>query len=68
VVQSQSGQIVLGNSISKNPSQNRAGRVAQGEGPEFKPQQHQKKKRKKREKCGSEMIFFKIRTRIVVTI
>jgi hypothetical protein len=26
--------------ISKNPSQKRAGGVAQGEGPEFKPQYH----------------------------
>jgi hypothetical protein len=30
--------------ISKNPSQKRAGGVTQGEGPEFKPQYHQKKK------------------------
>jgi hypothetical protein len=28
--------------ISKNPSQKRAGRLAQGEGPEFKPQYHKK--------------------------
>jgi hypothetical protein len=39
--------------ISKNPSQkttkkNRAGRVAQGEGPEFKPQYCKKKKKKSR--------------------
>jgi hypothetical protein len=31
----------------KNPSQKRAGGVAQGEGPEFKPQYHKKKKKKK---------------------
>jgi hypothetical protein len=30
--------------ISKKKSQKRAGLVAQGEGPEFKPQSHQKKK------------------------
>jgi hypothetical protein len=30
--------------ISKNPSQKRADRVAQGIGPEFKPQHHTKKK------------------------
>jgi hypothetical protein len=29
--------------ISKNPSKNRAGGVAQGEGPEFKPQNWKKK-------------------------
>jgi hypothetical protein len=33
--------------ILKNPSQNRAGGMAQGEGPEFKPQHHQKKKKKR---------------------
>jgi hypothetical protein len=30
----------------KNPSQKRAGGVAQGEGPEFKPQYRKKKKKK----------------------
>jgi hypothetical protein len=30
----------------KNPSQERAGGVAQGIGPEFKPQYHKKKKRR----------------------
>jgi hypothetical protein len=30
--------------ISKNPLRKRAGGVAQGEGPEFKPQCHKKKK------------------------
>jgi hypothetical protein len=29
----------------KNPSQKRAGGVAQGEGPEFKPQYYQKRKK-----------------------
>jgi hypothetical protein len=40
----------LGNSsqdsILKNPSQKRAGGVVQGVGSEFKPQYHQKKKKK----------------------
>jgi hypothetical protein len=30
--------------ISKNPSQKRAGGMAQGVGPEFKPQYHKRKK------------------------
>jgi hypothetical protein len=34
------------NSSQKNPSQKRAGRVAQGVCPEFKPQYHKKKKLK----------------------
>jgi hypothetical protein len=42
VVQNQTRQIVR-----ETPSQKRAGRVAQGEGPEFKPQYHKKKKKKK---------------------
>jgi hypothetical protein len=29
--------------LEKNPSQNRVGGVAQGKGPEFKPQYHTKK-------------------------
>jgi hypothetical protein len=37
-------------SLKKTPSQERAGGVAQGLGPEFKPQYHQKKKKKKRGK------------------
>jgi hypothetical protein len=37
-VLSQPRQIVLQDPILKNPSKNRAGGVAQGEGPEFKPQ------------------------------
>jgi hypothetical protein len=44
-VQSQPRQIVLKTLSQKNPSQKRAGGVAQGLGPEFKPQYHQKKKR-----------------------
>jgi hypothetical protein len=34
--------------FSKNPSQKRAGGVAQGVGPEFKPQYRKKKKKRKR--------------------
>jgi hypothetical protein len=43
-VRSQQGQTVPQDPISKNPSKNRAGRVAQSEGPEFKPQYWEKKK------------------------
>jgi hypothetical protein len=39
-------QIVHETLSPKNPSQKRAGGVAQGVGPEFKPQYHKKKKRK----------------------
>jgi hypothetical protein len=47
-VQSQSGQKVHKTLPQKNPSQkNWAGGVAQGEGPEFKPQHGGKKKKKK---------------------
>jgi hypothetical protein len=38
VVQSQPREIVLKTLSQKNPSQTRAGGVAQGVGPEFKPQ------------------------------
>jgi hypothetical protein len=34
--------------ISKNPSQKRAGGVAEGVGPEFKPQYWKKKKKRKK--------------------
>jgi hypothetical protein len=45
VVQSQPRQIVSAILSQKNPSQkNRLGGVAQGEGPEFKPQYCKKKK------------------------
>jgi hypothetical protein len=44
-VLSQPRQIVLQDPILKNPSKNRAGGVAQGEGPEFKPQYRKKKKK-----------------------
>jgi hypothetical protein len=39
------GQIVHETLSQKSPSQKRAGGVAQGEGPEFKPQYHKKKKK-----------------------
>jgi hypothetical protein len=44
-VQSQPGQIVHKTLSQKNPSQKRAGGVAQGVDPEFKPQYHRKKKK-----------------------
>jgi hypothetical protein len=43
-VQSQPGQIVPETLSRKNPSQYRAGGVAKGLGPEFKPQYRKKKK------------------------
>jgi hypothetical protein len=50
-VQSQSGQKVHKTLPQKNPSQkNWAGGVAQGEGPEFKPQHGEKKKKKRTER------------------
>jgi hypothetical protein len=49
VVQSQPGQIVHSKQTT-NKSQKRAGGVAQGMGPEFKPQYCQKKKKKKERK------------------
>jgi hypothetical protein len=42
-------QIVLKILAQKTLHKNRAGGVSQGEGPEFKPQYHKKKKKKK---CG----------------
>jgi ribosomal protein L44E len=47
-VRSQPRQIVHKTPSQKNPSQKRAGGVAQGVGPEFKPQYHQKKREKKK--------------------
>jgi hypothetical protein len=44
VVRSQPGQIVLETLSQKYPSQKRSGVVAQGIGPEFKPQYHTKNK------------------------
>jgi hypothetical protein len=40
VVQNQPGQIVHKTLFQKYPSQKRAGGIAQGVGPEFKPQYH----------------------------
>jgi hypothetical protein len=39
-----------GEPISKNPSQKRAGGMAEGVGPEFKPQYQKKKKKGKQER------------------
>jgi hypothetical protein len=50
LVQSQPGQIVLETLSWKNPSQKKAGGVAQGVDPEFKPQYRKKKKKKKKER------------------
>jgi hypothetical protein len=47
MVQSQPRQIVPETLSQKNPSQKRAGGVVQGVGPEFKPQYHKKKKKKR---------------------
>jgi hypothetical protein len=44
-VRGQPWQIVCETLSQKNPSQKRVGGVAQGEGPEFKPQYHKKKKK-----------------------
>jgi hypothetical protein len=41
------GKLFRETPISKNPYKNRAG-GAQGEGPEFKPQYHKEKKKKKK--------------------
>jgi hypothetical protein len=48
--QSQPGQIVPRDPVLKNPSQKRAGGVAQGEGPEFKPQYCKTKQNKTKQK------------------
>jgi hypothetical protein len=45
---SQPRQIVHKTLSRKNPSQKRAGGVAQGVGPEFKPQYQKKKKKEKK--------------------
>jgi hypothetical protein len=49
MVRSHHGQIVHKTLSQKNIHKNRAGGVAQGEGPEFKPQYRKKKKKKKKE-------------------
>jgi hypothetical protein len=51
-VQSQPGQIVHETLSQKNPSQKRAGGVAQGIDPEFKLQNAKKKKKRERERPG----------------
>jgi hypothetical protein len=48
-VQGQPRQIILETLAQKNPSHKWAGGVAEGVGPEFKPQYHKKKKKKKGE-------------------
>jgi hypothetical protein len=50
VVQSQPGKVIRETPSWKYASQKRAGRVAQGEGPEFKPQHHKKKRERERER------------------
>jgi hypothetical protein len=56
VVGSQPWQIVHKTLSRKTPSQKRAGGVAQGVGPEFKPQYHKKKKKKKSfESCPTSL-------------
>jgi hypothetical protein len=50
VVQSQPGQLLRETLSWKNPSRKRVGEVAQGIGPEFKPQ-YSKKKEKKEPGC-----------------
>jgi hypothetical protein len=54
MVQSQPRQIVHESLSQKNPIQKRAGGVAQGVGPEFKPQHCKKKKREKKRKSKME--------------
>jgi hypothetical protein len=64
VVQSQLGQIVQETLSQKNLYKNRAGGVAQGEGPEFKPQYCKKQKQKqkpvlpKRKRKNPSMFYF----------
>jgi hypothetical protein len=53
-VQSQPGQIVQKILSRKTLHKNRAGEVAQGESPEFKPQYHKKRKKIKRRSIISE--------------
>jgi hypothetical protein len=56
VVGSQPGQIVHETLSRKNPTQKRAGGVAQGEDPEFKPHCTAKKKKKEREKINKKEV------------
>jgi hypothetical protein len=50
-------QIVLKILAQKTLHKNRAGGVSQGEGPEFKPQYHKKKKKKKVWKKRERKVF-----------
>jgi hypothetical protein len=52
--QSQPGQIVHKTLSRKHPTQKRAGGVAQGVGPEFKPQYHKQTKKEAAEDMGYE--------------
>jgi hypothetical protein len=64
VVRSQTGQIVQRLYLIKTHHRKRAGEMAQGEGPEFKPQYHKKKKKKLKLQdqnalgCSSVRVFF----------
>jgi hypothetical protein len=62
VVQSQPGEIVLETLSLKNPSQKRAGGVAQGIGPEFKHQCRKKKKKKKKKTLYQHVVLLKLDT------
>jgi single-stranded DNA-specific DHH superfamily exonuclease len=53
-VRSQPRQTVYKTLSQKYPSQKRAGGVAQGEGPEFKPQYCKKKKKKRKDEVMVE--------------
>jgi hypothetical protein len=55
---SQPRQIVCETLSQKNPSQKRAGEVAQGLGPEFKPQYHKKKKKRNVKHYQLNLEFF----------
>jgi hypothetical protein len=50
-VQSQPKQVVHATLSQKTLHKNRTGRVAQGEGPEFKPQYYKKKKKTLKSNC-----------------
>jgi hypothetical protein len=66
-VQSQPRQIVCETLSQKHPSQKRAGRVAQDESPEFKPQYCKKKKKKLNREFNifTKYVFFWARAFII---
>jgi hypothetical protein len=64
VVQRQPRQIVCETLPWKNPSQKKAGGVAQGVDPEFKPQ-YRRKKKKKRNRKQTDFIYYKTTYKIV---